>query len=120
MTFLGLGIIKTWFDKLTNRFASALSLRNVNSLTVTLVASVALAVLDAVASALVLRIVNYCFPLSYFDFAQQNWRSLCSPYFGSLRVPLGKLAHHKLEARDKLSARGKLPSLVLTTMTILT
>ena len=89
-------------------------------LTVTSVASVTLAVLDAVASALVLRILNYCFPLSYFDFAQQNWRSFCSPYFGSLRVPQGKLAHHKLEAQDKLSARGKLPSLVLTTMTILT
>ena len=44
-------------------------------LTVTLVASATLAVLDAVASALVLRILNYCFPLSYFDFAQHRFRA---------------------------------------------
>ena len=90
MTFLGLGIIKTWFDKLTNRFASALSLRNVNLLTVTLVASVTLAVLDAVASALVLRILNYCFPLSYFDFAQhrlQVGKDYMQAYISALAAP---------------------------------
>ena len=49
-------------------------------LTVTSVASVTLAVLDAIASALVLRIVNYCFSLSYFDFAQLRCcRTTCAP-----------------------------------------
>ena len=43
---------------------------------VTLVASVTLAVLDTVASALVLRILNYCFPLSYFDFALHKLQAL--------------------------------------------
>lgn len=70
----------SWPRHNQNKFASALSLRNVNLLTVTLVASVTLAVLDTVASALVLRILNFCFPLSYFDFAQLRCcRTTCAP-----------------------------------------
>ena len=69
------------------------NLLNVNYLlllTVTLVASVTLAVLDAVASALVLRIVNYCFPLSYFDFAQrrlQVGKDYMRAYISALAAP---------------------------------
>ena len=111
MTFLGLGIIKTWFDKLTNRFASALSFRNVNLLTVTLVASVTLAVLDTAASALVLRILNYCFPLSYFDFAQhrlQVGKDYMQAYISALAAPSVKplRVFSSVTTRDSSSKLG--------------